>query len=156
MNRNALQQKHIVLADDDQDHAFLFERILHKVHPNIKLSIARNGEELLNLLQVVTPHLVFLDLRMPCKNGIECLQQIRHTPELKNLPIVVYSSSSKMTDIQRSYLHEADLYVVKPFHSEHLQNALESVLGMDLRHTSTLRNHYFINNRFVPFTATGI
>src|SRR5918993_1692580 len=105
MIMNALQQKHIILADDDQDHAFLFERILHKVHPNVKLSIARNGEELLHLLQQVTPQLVFLDLRMPCKNGIECLQEIRNTPALKDLSIVVYSSSSKMTDIQRSYLH---------------------------------------------------
>ena len=156
MNMNALQQKHIILADDDQDHAFLFERILRQVHPHVILSVARNGEELLNLLQTVTPHLIFLDLRMPCKNGIECLQEIRHTPELKNLPIVVYSSSSKMTDIQRSYLHEADLYMVKPFQSEHLKNALEAVLNIDLKGTQHMRNHYYINNRFVPFTANNM
>lgn len=150
---NALQQKHIVLADDDQDHAFLFERILHNLHPNVKLTIVRNGEELLQVLQNVTPELVFLDLKMPCKNGIECLQEIRKTPHLKGLPIVVYTSSSKMTDIQRSYLHQADLYMVKPFHTDHLKDALDSVLQMDFKASPQLRNHYYINNRFVPFTA---
>lgn len=153
MIKNALQHKHIVLADDDQDHAFLFERILHQVQPNVTLTIAKNGEELLQVLQTLTPQIVFLDLKMPCKNGIECLQEIRNTPRLQNLPIIVYSSSSKMTDIQRSYLHQADLYMVKPFNSEHLQNALEAVLNIDLKGTANMRNHYFINNRFVPFTA---
>ena len=150
---NTTEPKHIILADDDSDHAFLFERILAKTYPNIRLSIARNGEELLQLLQTTKPAMVFLDLHMPCKNGIECLTEIRNTPELKHLPIVVYSSSSKMTDIQRSYLHQADLYMVKPFHTEHLQNALQSVLSIDLKDPSHTRNHYFINNRFVPFTA---
>ncbi len=156
MNLNAIEHKHVVLADDDRDHAFLFERILKKVHPNHKLTIANDGNTLLQLLLAEQPDLLFLDLRMPSKNGIECLKEIRSTPGLCQLPIIVYSSSSKMTDIQRSYMHQADLYMVKPFHTDHLQNALQSVLSMDLKHTDTLRHHYFINNRFVPFTATGI
>jgi CheY-like chemotaxis protein len=150
---NTTEPKHIILADDDSDHAFLFGRILAKTYPGITLTIAKNGAELLELLQTLRPAMVFLDLHMPCKNGIECLTEIRNTPELQHLPIVVYSSSSKMTDIQRSYLHQADLYMVKPFHSEHLENALESVLRMDLKDPNHSRNHYFINNRFVPFTA---
>ena len=153
MIMNALHQKHIVLADDDQDHAFLFRRILHNLNPGVKLTIVHNGEALLHMLQTVTPDLVFLDLRMPYKNGMECLQEIRNTPHLNALPIVVYSSSSKMTDIQRSYLHQANLYMVKPFHTDHLQQALESVLQMDFKASPHLHHHYYINNRFVPFTA---
>ena len=155
MKRNATEHKHVVLADDDRDHAFLFERILKQVSPLHTLSVAPDGDVLLQVLQAHPPDVLFLDLRMPSKNGIECLKEIRNTPGLSQLPIVVYSSSSKMTDIQRSYLHQADLYMVKPFHTDHLQNALEAVLSMDLKQTTTIRNHYFINNRFVPFTATG-
>jgi CheY-like chemotaxis protein len=153
MLMNTLEPKHIILADDDSDHAFLFQHILVKINPHIKLTIAKNGTELLQLLQTICPAIVFLDLHMPYKNGIECLVEIRNTPSLQHLPIVVYSSSSKMTDIQRSYLHQADLYMVKPFNSDHLQNALESVLSIDLKGPTHIRNHYFINNRFVPFTA---
>jgi hypothetical protein len=58
-----------------------------------------------------------------------------------------------MTDIQKSYLHKADLYMVKPFNSIHLKNALESILKMEWRKNYTNQKYYFINNRFVPFTA---
>lgn len=143
----------IVLADDDLDHGLLFRHILKKIDPLATIHIAHNGEDLLSLLGKVHPEIVFLDLNMPCKNGFECLQEIRKKEELKNLPVVVYSSSSHMSDIQRSYLHEADLYMVKPFNADHLKSALESVLRMDWRQASSFKRHYYINNRFVPFTA---
>src|SRR5687768_9984734 len=144
----------VILADDDHDHAFLFERILKKVDPSRKLVIAKDGTELLNLLSTTLPELLFLDLNMPCKNGFECLQEIRSNEDLADLPIIVYSSSARMTDIQKAYVNKADLYMVKPFNTEHLTNALESVLQMDLKKTSSRRDQYFINNRFVPFTAS--
>lgn len=144
---------HIVLADDDRDHGILFGKILHKVDPSKSLSVVRDGEELMNLLSKGLPEILFLDLNMPCKNGLECLQEIRSTEAFDGLKVVVYSSSAKMTDIQKSYLHKADLYMVKPFNSEHLKNALETVLKQDWWQTAPAKNQYFINNRFVPFTA---
>jgi len=155
-NPRALKQKHIILADDDQDHAFLFERILKQVSETHQLTVVHDGPALMQLLQTLTPDLIFLDLKMPGKGGMECLKQIRTSPSLSHLPVIVYSSSSKMNDIQRSYKQQADLYMVKPFYAEHLKNALEAILSLDLKNNSTLRNHYFINNRFVPFTATGV
>jgi CheY-like chemotaxis protein len=155
MEKNAPYINHVILADDDQDHAFLFERILRKVDPSKQLTVAKDGDALLKLLAIQKPELLFLDLKMPCKSGIECLKEIRRNPNLKDLPIVVYSGSSKMSDIQKSYVHKADLYMVKPFNTEHLENALRSVFNLDLKESSLNRNHYFINNRFVPFTATA-
>ena len=143
----------VILADDDQDHGTLFERILKGVAPSKTLTVVRDGEELLRLLAVVTPEILFLDLNMPCKNGIQCLQEIRKSENLKDIKVVVYSSSSRMSDIRRSYIHKADLYMVKPFHTEHLHNALDNVLNKESWQAAALKNHYYINNRFVPFTA---
>jgi hypothetical protein len=58
-----------------------------------------------------------------------------------------------VTDIQKSYVHKADLYMVKPFDSFHLRNALESILKMEWIKNYPNQRFYFINNRFVPFTA---
>lgn len=143
----------IVLADDDLDHGLLFRHILKKVHPLAEVHIAHDGNELLNLLCSFHPEILFLDLNMPCKNGFECLQEIRKRGEFKELPVVVYSSSTHMSDIQRSYGHEADLYMVKPFNADHLATALESVLTLNWRQAAEFKRHYYINNRFVPFTA---
>jgi CheY-like chemotaxis protein len=143
----------VVLADDDQDHGMLFKMVLKQVDPSKTLSIIKDGDSLLQSLQIQVPDLLFLDLNMPCKSGLECLQDIRENLHLTELPIVVYSSSTHMTDIQKSYLHKADLYMVKPFNSFHLRNALVSILSMEWRKNYTDQKFYFINNRFVPFTA---
>ena len=142
----------VVLADDDRDHGMLFKIVLKQVDPTKHLTIVKDGGELIGLLEQHTPDLLFLDLNMPCKNGIECLQEIRGRLGLTDLPVVVYSSSSHMTDIQISYIHKADLYMVKPFNSFHLRNALESILKMEWK-TNYNDKYYFINNRFVPYTA---
>jgi len=144
---------HIILADDDQDHGYLFELALKQVDPSKLLTIAKDGEELLNLLTDVLPEILFLDLNMPCKNGLECLQEIRKNSDFEGLKVIVYSSSSKMSDIQKSYVHKADLYMVKPFNTEHLRNALDIVLKKDLWQASVFKDHYYINNKLVPFTA---
>jgi len=144
---------HVVLADDDKDHGFLFRMVLKQVDPSKTVSIVKDGAELMDFLKKKVPDLLFLDLNMPCKNGLECLTEIRQELQLKDLPIVVYSSSTHMTDIQKSYLHEADLYMVKPFNSFHLRNALESIIKMDWIKETREQKYYFINNRFVPFTA---
>lgn len=98
--------------------------------------------------------LVFLDLRMPCKNGYECLQEIKKDPALKNLPVVVYSSSAHLSDIQKSFLHDADFYLVKPFITEHLKTAIQMILSVDWKDNPPIKRHYFINNSLVPYTAT--
>jgi len=144
---------HIVLADDDQDHALLFKRILQRTDPSKILIHVKNGEELMELLAVTQPEILFLDLKMPCKNGHECLQEIRQNPEFNNLRIVVYSSSVEMTNIKKCYRNKADLYIVKPFSTEHLTHALTSILRPEMQNHIFSNYHYFINNKFVPFTA---
>jgi len=150
---NSDKMNHVVLADDDPDHSLLFKKVLHQVDPSKKLTVVHNGLELMNFLSGQVPDLIFLDLNMPCKNGYECLQEIRSNPATRETPVVVYSSSTHMTDIQNSYMHQADLYMVKPFNSVHLRNALENVLQMSWRKNYPNERFYFINNRFVPFTA---
>jgi CheY-like chemotaxis protein len=142
-----------VLADDDEDHAFLFKRVLHKVNPSKTLIHVKNGDELMELLSVTQPEILFLDLKMPCKSGHECLAEIRQRPEFKNLRIVVYSSSVEMINIKKCYSNKADLYIVKPFSTEHLTFALNSMLKPEQQVAIFNKYHYFINNKFVPFTA---
>ena len=153
MKKSAPYMNQVLLVDDDQDHALLFERILKQVDPTKSLIVFSDPNALIKYLEKQKPDLIFLDLNMPCKNGLQCLQEIRQEPSLNNIPIVVYSSSTHMTDIQRSYLYKADLYMVKPFNSEHLKNALLSILDMNWRDRYTNEKYYFINNRFVPYTA---
>lgn len=155
MNLNSPIINHILLADDDKDHGILFSRILQKVDPQKNLSCVYDGEELFKFLKNHHVDMIFLDLRMPCKDGHECLIDLKNSDFYKHIPVIVYSSSSSMTDIQKSFIHRADFYMVKPFNSDHLKNALESILSTNWNDGSPMKKHYYMNNRFVPFTATG-
>lgn len=143
---------HILLADDDRDHALLFKRILKKVDPQKELLTVHDGQQLLDFLETFQPEILFLDLNMPCKNGVDCLMEIRSNPRHKDLRIIVYSSSIHMQDIKKCYAYKADLYLVKPFDTELLITALRMILRPDWQNELP-GYHYFINNRFVPFTS---
>jgi CheY-like chemotaxis protein len=118
----------VILAEDDKDQAILFRIVLKQVSPGRKLTVVGDGDQLVEALKEEVPDLIFLDLNMPHKNGYECLDEIRKKPELQEVPVVVYSSSTFSTDMSNSYLHKANLYLVKPFNSVHLRNALQSIL----------------------------
>ena len=145
--------KQVLIADDDHDHVLIFKRILEREFPRITTHAVHDGNQLIQFLHLHPVDLVFLDLNMPCKNGHECLMEIKKDVNLQHIPVVVYSSSAQVTDIRRSFIHQADFYLVKPFISEHLVNALKMILSVDWKkEDAPIKNHYFINNRFVPYT----
>ena len=155
MNLNSPLINHILLADDDKDHGILFSRILNRIDPGKTLSCVYDGDELFQFLEQHHVDMIFLDLRMPSKDGHQCLIDLKNHEIYKSIPVIVYSTSSSRTDIQKSFIHKADFYMVKPFNSEHLTNALESILTINWKEGSPMNKHYYMNNRFVPFTATG-
>ncbi len=86
----------LLLADDDDDDCFLFEEALSEIPVTTQLTTVHNGEQLMQLLTKTTdtlPHLLFLDLNMPRKNGFQCLNEIKQNEKLKNLPVIIFSTS---------------------------------------------------------------
>lgn len=145
--------QNILLADDDRDHVQLFRHILLQEFPSVNISVVNDGEALIHFLHLHPVDLLFLDLHMPMRNGYECLGEIRKDQSLRNLPVIVYSSSAHLSDIERSFLNHADFYLVKPFLSEHLKKALKMILTINWKVDHELKRHYFINNRCVPYTS---
>jgi CheY-like chemotaxis protein len=143
--------QHMMLVDDDQDACILFEKALRKVHPLVNFSVAHSAEELLENLGPSLPDILFLDLTLPGKSGMQCLQELKADPTREHIKVVVYSNSARMSDISQAYERGADLFIVKPFSQSHLVNALEHVLEMEWNKHGSPAN-YFINNQFVPFT----
>ncbi|HEU4496208.1 MAG TPA: response regulator, partial [Flavobacterium sp.] len=108
------KQYNVVLADDDADDRDLFVELLSQ--PNVNVNTVINGTELLDYLSKRTddlPDCIFLDLNMPVLGGKECLQQIRATEKLKDIPVIIYSTSSNRKDIEDTFSMGANLYVVK-------------------------------------------
>jgi CheY-like chemotaxis protein len=108
--------QHVFIADDDEDDRLLFQEVVRELPYLVHLSIARDGEETLEALKKMDqlPDVLFLDLNMPIKNGIECLSEIKQNAKLKLLPVVIFSTSSYPSNIDKVYEGGAHLYIRKP------------------------------------------
>ncbi len=131
--------KNIFLAEDDADDREFFEDALKQLTIQTKLTLSNNGLELMSNLESVTkpaPHVIFLDLNMPFKNGFQCLQEIRNTPKLKDIPVVIFSTTASEDAINKTYEYGANYYICKPHSFQLLVKAIETVLALELGQAS--------------------
>lgn len=129
----ALNGLHILLADDDDDDRYFFAQAIQELSGTIKLSTANDGTELLRLLKdtVELPDIIFLDLNMPRKNGLECLEELRQNVHLKNIPVIIYSTSSHPRQVEDTYIKGANLFIQKPDSYTGIKKVLYKVLSIN-------------------------
>lgn len=127
--------KYIFLADDDADDRDFFADALMEVSHQTELTTSNDGIELMTNLEKVAepppPHVIFLDLNMPRKNGYECLKEIRVNPKLKNVPVVIFSTTANENAIETTYSLGANCYIQKPNSHQLLKKTIETVLALD-------------------------
>lgn len=111
----------ILLIDDDEDDQALFCEAVKLIAPGIQCDVASNGKDGLTLLETTSSlqGVVFLDINMPVLDGHETLKGIRTTPRLSALPVIIYSTSNNLTDIN-SFMALGAGYIIKPNSFEEL------------------------------------
>ncbi|HSN61655.1 MAG TPA: response regulator [Ferruginibacter sp.] len=138
----------VLLADDDKDDRTDFIEAFESLKIKTSVQNVKNGIELMKYLNdpsAVIPHLLFLDLNMPKKSGLECLIEIKQMERLKNLTVVIYSTSSSEKDIEDTFINGANVYLKKPAHLTVLKKALLHVLTINWQyHTSGLNRDNFL------------
>ena len=143
-----LQKLKVALVDDDEDDRFLFKEAIDQIHIKTELSLFENGQLFMDFLlqpNTILPQVVFLDLNMPVKNGLECLQEIRTTAHLKELSVAIYSTSSSENDIDETFVNGANIYINKPNDFSKLKSVIEKVLQINWQYnTSNLNKENFI------------
>lgn len=139
----------ILLADDDKEDRDDFKEAFDGLKIHTSIETVKDGEELVNYLiepATIIPDLLFLDLNMPKKSGLECLIEIKQLEHLKNLTIVIYSTSSSEKDIEETFLNGANIYLKKPSDLSTLKKTLLHVLTVNWQYrTSSLnRDNYLL------------
>ena len=145
MNTDAL---HILLADDDEDDRLFFKDAIDEVKVKTVVTIVNDGSQLMNYLNqpdVKLPNVVFLDLNMPIKGGMQCLKEIRSDSRLKDLSIAIYSTSASEEDIEETFVKGANIYIKKPNDFGELKRILAEVININWQyHTSGLNKENFL------------
>jgi CheY-like chemotaxis protein len=123
----------ILLVDDDNDDREIFQIVLSGVDKSIKLTTACDGVDALQKLSTATEgevDLIFLDINMPRMDGIECLQQIKKNARLKNIPVIIYSTTSQENFVNKTLALGAISYLTKCNSFESLSESLKKILDM--------------------------
>ncbi|CAN5643648.1 response regulator [soil metagenome] len=145
MNSDALN---VLLADDDEDDRLLFKEALGELKVKTNVVLLNDGVQLMNFLNdpaTLLPDIVFLDLNMPKKGGMQCLQEIRSDKKLKDLSIAIYSTSASEKDIEETFIKGANVYIKKPNDFSSLKKILTEVISMKWQyHTSGLNKEHFL------------
>lgn len=147
------RQPFILMVDDDPDDYQLTKAALKESGEQVRLERVADGEELLDYLfyrgkfvdteRSFRPSLILLDLNMPVKNGKEALAALKLNPDFRQIPVVVYTSSSSIDDIQSSYQMGASTYIPKPASFESLVDTMKILCT------------YWLDVAALPFSEAG-
>ncbi len=136
----------IFYSDDDVDDQDLFRDALAEVDDSLVLTTASDGDILLSLLNTPPPRprLIFLDLNMPRMNGYEVLREIRGTEELRNYPVIIFSTSADEVTIATTRRLGADRFVSKPRTYDGIKKALSLCIGTDWKNNRECSDNDFL------------
>lgn len=109
------EKKLLMIVDDDKDDRFFFRSAIRKNNPSFECVEAENGVEALQQLRTTEqlPDFIFLDLNMPKMDGRECLKELKKDETLKNIPVIIYSTSEYKLDKEVTKELGADFFLTK-------------------------------------------
>jgi chemotaxis family two-component system response regulator Rcp1 len=124
----------ILLIEDSPGDVRLTREAFRDAKVHMNLHVASDGVEAMAFLSregkhadSPRPDLILLDLNLPKKNGREVLEEIKKSPVLKSIPVVILTTSASEADILRSYLLHANCYITKPVDLEGFLNVVKSI-----------------------------
>ena len=116
-----MEQIHILLVEDNEGDILLTKEALDDAKIKVKLTILRDGQEAINYMtrkgnyaNALLPDLVLLDVNLPKKNGHEVLKSLKENDDIKQIPIIMLTTSSSEKDINLAYHNYANCYITKP------------------------------------------
>jgi CheY-like chemotaxis protein len=126
----------ILIVEDNEGDVGLIEEVFEEAKIKNNIHVAEDGEEAVLYLRgkgkfsgSPRPEIIILDLNLPNKDGREILKEIKEDENLKNIPVVVLTTSGAEKDIIRAYELHANAYVTKPIDFDQFINVIGSIVN---------------------------
>lgn len=126
------EKKSILLADDDGDDCLLFSNALEEIDVATNFISVQDGELLMKYLEnaPILPDIIYLDMNMPRKNGAACLVEIKANNRLKDIPVVIISTSLESSLIEYLFVNGAHYFIRKPNSFSKLKSLLYNSIAL--------------------------
>lgn len=125
----------ILLADDDIDDCDFFKDAVDELGQPNQLTVIHDGVELMSYLSSnleIYPDIIFLDLNMPKKSGMECIADIKASEKLSHIPIIIYSTSLDRDVLEKLYDLGASHYIQKPAEFSSIKTVISKALSLTM------------------------
>ncbi|MEJ1223878.1 response regulator [Sediminicola sp. 1XM1-17] len=138
-----MKHYHIMLIDDNEGDLFLMNEVLERIVV-AESTIIKDGQEALDFFNdnSCIPELVFLDINLPKKNGYEVLEFIRNELMLKNIPVIVFSTSSSIEDVMKSYKGDASVFLTKPVNFDDFEQLVTKAVQFWINYSKLLQENF--------------
>jgi signal transduction histidine kinase/ligand-binding sensor domain-containing protein/DNA-binding response OmpR family regulator len=134
--------KKILVVDDNED---ILELIEMNLNDQYLVTTAKNGEEALNIIERVQPHLVVSDVMMPVMDGIELCERIKLNKSTIHIPVILLTARSLETHKTEGISKGADLYITKPFDMDYLKSAISGIFRREVQMTEYIKTQLVIS-----------
>lgn len=142
---NNLDDSHdVLLAEDDLEDVEIFGWAMQQADISYELRHAENGDRLFVLLKEKIPYILFLDIKMPCKDGISCITEIRRNREYDHMPVIMYTAYAHPESMENSYRGGANYFLSKSAAMTDMVNAIKKIFAIDWKSYQ----HYPIRDQF--------
>ncbi len=139
----------ILLADDDTDDCYFFSKAIAALTLQTTLTILNDGEQLMkHLLDEANalPDVLFLDINMPRKNGVECVHEMQKNDRLKAIQVVIFSTSKNEEIMKSLFKAGVHIYIRKPGDFSQLKEVIANALPIATQNTIGTSSVKYIMN----------
>ncbi len=126
----------ILLVEDNQSYVSLMMEALEESQVLTNMNVAMDGAEAMAFLHrqskyahAPRPNLIVLDLNLPKIKGQKVLEEVKNDPDLKRIPVVIFTVSSAEQDILKSYNLHANCYIIKPKNLDQFMEVVKSTIN---------------------------
>jgi DNA-binding NtrC family response regulator len=148
MSSSKIPIRKVLLIDDDADELQIFEEAIKEIDSSISV-LYNNGCYKLDVQVKEIPDLIFLDINMPGCDGFECLKKLRLS-ELKDVPVIMYTTTSNVDSIIKAYSMGANLFMIKSFSYSKLVIYLTTLFEYKWNEPGINSKYYFREGNLVP------
>lgn len=129
-----------IIDDDDDDRALFTDalKVIGNSYACVSVGDGQKAVELLNDARTTLPDLIFLDLNMPRLNGKECLAEIKKLPRVSHIPVIMYSTTKRMEDVEETKKLGAAYFLTKPALFNDICDAIRLILETKWGNDSTI------------------
>ena len=133
----------IFYADDDAEDLYFFSEVVNTMS-GVSLHTVDHGHALIEALHnpPPTPNIIFLDLNMPGKNGFDVLRELRGGASFKDIPVVIFSTSSDEKTIEKTRELGATFYLPKQENYESFKKSIQYTLSIDWKSFRRTRENF--------------